>query len=352
MANVHVIGSGVAGLSCAYTLLQRGVEVHVTTASAGPDASCCSWWAGGMLAPHCEQEAAEPLIGKLGVEGMLFWETLAQTTRLEYQNKGTLVVTQTRDQSDLQHFERLTSHSKRLDSNGINELEPALNHFNHGLFFAGEAHLEPRTAIKVLWQQIVELGATLELEQKINDDDLLANARRFDWQIDCRGLEAASVLTDLRGVKGEMLHLYSPEIQLTRPIRLLHPRYPLYIVPRPDHQFMIGATMIESNTSRRASVRSTLELLSAAYAVHPAFAEAQIIEIGVDSRPAFDDNLPRIRRYGNIVYVNGLFRHGFLIGPALARRAADLILTNTICDEVVDANFPERPNHRHAANHT
>ena len=76
-----------------------------------------------------------------------------------------------------------------------------------------------------------------------------------------------------------------------------------------------------------------LELLSAAYALHPAFGEAEIAEIGTAVRAAFPDNLPRLaRRYGTL-YVNGLYRHGFLIAPALARRAAAVLLEG--------AHFPE-----------
>ena len=71
----------------------------------------------------------------------------------------------------------------------------------------------------------------------------------------------------------------------------------------------------------RVTARSVLELLSAAYALHPAFGEAEIIETGADLRPAFPDNLPRIRREGRMIHVNGLYRHGFLLAPALARRA-------------------------------
>ena len=62
-------------------------------------------------------------------------------------------------------------------------------------------------------------------------------------------------------------------------MRLIHPRWPLYIIPRANNQFMIGATSIESEDDG-VSVRSALELLSAAYAVHPAFGEARIVEIG------------------------------------------------------------------------
>jgi glycine oxidase len=68
-----------------------------------------------------------------------------------------------------------------------------------------------------------------------------------------------------------------------------------------------------------------LELLGAAYALHPAFAEAEILETGVDVRPAFPDNLPRVVERGGRIHVNGLYRHGFLLSPAMARQAAALV---------------------------
>jgi glycine oxidase len=144
--------------------------------------------------------------------------------------------------------------------------------------------------------------------------------------IDCRGLAAQDSLPDLRGVKGEMVVLRSPDVTLTRPVRLLHPRFPLYIVPRGDGIFMLGATQIESEERGRASARSVMELLSAAYALHPAFGEAEVLEIGADARPAFPDNLPRVTRRGDTIHVNGLFRHGFLLSPSVARMTAGLVM--------------------------
>jgi glycine oxidase len=89
---------------------------------------------------------------------------------------------------------------------------------------------------------------------------------------------------------------------------------------------MVGATMIESGERSRVTARSMVELLNAAYALHPAFAEAEIVEIGADARPAFPDNLPRVRQEGRTLFLNGLYRHGFLLSPALARIAAELLL--------------------------
>jgi len=135
-----------------------------------------------------------------------------------------------------------------------------------------------------------------------------------------------------------MLVVRCREVALQRPVRLLHPRFPLYIVPRAEHLFMIGATMIESDERRRVTARSVVELLNAAYALHPAFGDAEIVELGCDARPAFPDNLPRIRRQGDRVLVNGLYRHGFLLAPAMARRTAAVLLDGAFFPEVMDAD--------------
>jgi glycine oxidase len=146
--------------------------------------------------------------------------------------------------------------------------------------------------------------------------------------IDCRGLGAQPQWQALRGVRGEVIRVHAPEVSLRRPTRLVHPRYPLYIAPKPGDIFVIGATEIESNDMSPASVRSTLELLSAAYSVHSGFAEARIVEIATQCRPALPDNLPAIREPRRGVWqINGLYRHGFMIAPAILDVALELLAT-------------------------
>jgi glycine oxidase len=77
-----------------------------------------------------------------------------------------------------------------------------------------------------------------------------------------------------------MLILRTPDVSLPRPVRLLYPHFPLYAVPRTQHCFMIGATKIESQSAGPVRARSMMELLSAAYALHPAFGKAEIVETG------------------------------------------------------------------------
>ena len=313
-----IVGAGIMGLTAAHALSLRGVRVTVYERGVETGRGC-SWWAGGMLAPWCEMESAEPLIGTLGLESLGYWRRHFPGVV----NKGSLVVAPSRDTPDLKRFAARTSHFDWIDRNKIAELEPDLaGRFETALFFADEAHLNPRDALAFLRKTLeTEFNVRFELSTTIQPEALKADA-----VLDCRGFEARDALADLRGVKGEMVILKTKDITLSRPVRLLHPRIPVYLVPRAENHVMVGATMIESGDRTRFSARSMMELLNAAYAVHPGFGEAEIIETGTDVRPAFPDNLPRIRREGNILRLNGLYRHGYLGAPALARRAAEIIV--------------------------
>lgn len=332
---VAVIGAGVAGLVCATELSARGIGVSVYERGPGIGAQSCSWYAGGMLAPWCEGESAEEPVVRLGAEAIGWWRRHTDGVTC----RGSLVLAGARDAAELARFARHTENYQRVDEAAIAALEPDLaGRYRSGLFFPEEAHLDPRLALAYLAAELQRRDVNLHFDAPVQAPALAAE---HDFVIDCRGLSAREdSLDDLRGVKGEMLLIRSREIHFSRSVRLLHPRIPLYIVPRAQGLYMVGATMIESLERERISVRSMLELLGAAYALHPAFAEAEIVEIGVDARPAYVDNLPRIRRRGRILFVNGLYRHGYLMAPALARMVAEAMLDDTHIPEMMDEHNP------------
>lgn len=327
--HVSIIGAGVAGLTAAIELVTRGVEVTIYEQSEVIGAHSCSRYAGGMLAPWCERESAEEDVITLGKGAADWWE---RHTDLVVRN-GSLVVAQGRDRNELRRFAARTRAFKNIDAATLCELEPDLaGRFQLGLYFEQEAHLDPRKAIAQLVSKLKSHSVNFKLGAAVEPATLPGVV------IDARGFAASADLAELRGVKGEMLLLHCKDVALNRPIRMLHPRIPLYIVPRGDGLFMVGATMIESAERGRITTRSMLELLGSAYALHPAFGEAEIVELGVDVRPSFPDNLPRVSRAGNVISINGLYRHGFLLSPAMAQKAAALILENDMNDEVQHAH--------------
>ena len=309
-----IVGGGVCGLTVAAELSSRGVQVTVIDPKGAPGDHACSWWAGGMLAPDCEGVSAEPEIMRQGRKAAPWWKSQGETVHQE----GTIVVALGRDQSDLATFARRAPNGQTLTKAQIGVFEPHLaERYSKAVFLPEEGHLDPRATLTKLHKRLSQKGVRF-------GDELAGQV------IDCRGLAARDTLRDLRGVKGEMLVIRSPDVTLSRPVRLLHPRFPLYVVPRGDGVFMLGATQIETTERGRATLRSIMELMNAAYALHPSFGEAELLEIGVDARPAFPDNQPRIRSIGERIYVNGLFRHGFLLAPAVAQMTADLVLEGKI----------------------
>jgi glycine oxidase len=318
---VTIIGAGVAGLTLAVTLAERGVPVTLHDRAATLGAGAASWLAGGMLAPHCEAEKADAAIVAPGLAAIDWWA--ARVPGVE--RRGTLVVALSRDAGEVARFARRTSGGQRLDATGVAALEPDLaGRFPAGLYFADEAHLDPRRALEALAERFVGLGGTLALNTEVGPEQLAAETG--GRVIDCRG--AAADDPNLRRVRGEMLILHAPGVSLSRPVRLLHPRHPLYVVPRGHGLFMLGATEIESAATGRITTRSIMDLLNAAVALHPGFGEAEIVETGAGLRPAFPDNLPRIGEGPAGLSINGFYRHGFLLAPASAGAAADRLMAD------------------------
>lgn len=311
---ITILGAGVAGLCAATTLVERGLAVQVI--DAGPDPllapnTGASWLAGGMLAAEVEAEDAPPVVAQLAKGAVDWWRARVPGV----QSCGMLVLAATRDQAELARFASRTVGHDRVGADALAALEPDLaGRFAAALYYHNAAHLDPVVALKALTKGLRDRGVSLRYG---------TFAQSGFGNIDCRGLAARDCLPGLRAVRGEMLVLHSPDVRLSRPVRLLHPRFPLYIVPRGDGRFMLGATMLESDDAGPITARSMMELLSAAVTVHPAFAEASIVGSGVGLRPAFADNVPRLVRTNGVWHLNGLYRHGFLAAPALAQNLVE-----------------------------
>jgi glycine oxidase len=326
-----VIGAGVAGLTAALALAERGVGVEVVERNDALGPGSCSWYAGGMLAPWCEMASTDAIVGRLGAHSIGWWRERFPGTV----SKGTLVVAQPRDMAELTRFAQRTERYEWIDEERIAALEPDLaGRFRKALYFPDEAHLSPRLALAALVERLGAFGVNIRFGVEMTPE-----AAAGDLVLDCRGFAGRATIPDLRGVRGEMAMIRSSGFSLTRPVRMLHPRLPLYLVPRGEGVFMLGATMLESEARRHVSVRSMLELLGAAFALHPALGEAEILEFGADLRPALPDNLPRVDRRGRVIRVNGLFRHGFLLAPIMAQIAAGAALDPHFDMELGNADF-------------
>jgi glycine oxidase len=345
---IAIAGAGLLGRLLAWRLLRQGCEVHLFEKGALDPSPSAAHTAAAMISPMSEVVVSERAIYDLGVEALALWPQWLEELRLEagfqvhYAAPGSLVVAHPADVAELEQFHRdLEFHLGRdnravwLDRRDLAEREPDLaGQFEHALYLPDEAYLDNRQLLVCLLQEIERLGGRVQAHCEVR----FTPAARIDGQalrgyhyiIDCRGVGARDDQPGVRGVRGEVLWVRTEEVTLRHPVRLMHPRYKLYVVPRPDHRFIIGATEIESEDRSPVSVQSMLELCSALYTLNPAFAEARILELDANLRPAYWHNLPTVETAAvgtdigesqRIVRVNGLYRHGYLLAPPLVEQA-------------------------------
>ncbi len=372
---IAILGAGLMGRMLAISLMDD-YQVFLFDKDSKEGRQSAAYLAAAMLAPLAESADCSREIMQLGEMALELWPGFLKRldTPVFFQQKGSLIVAFEQDKSDLKQFKsRLKGIDYKVVSDSEMEgLEPGLNqYFKSGLYLPNEGQLDNRQLLNamattlnnsdVFWFDNTAVESTssgfqvadqpLEnfLKKHFNrNSSLNSNLNTgavFDWILDCRGLgskadttfnddacDATSYIISktnkLRGVRGEVARIRAPGVHLTRPVRLMHPRYPIYIAPKADGLFVVGATQIESEDSRNPTVRSTLELLSACFSVHSGFAEAEILSIESGLRPAYLDNEPKIIVKERQVSVNGLFRHGYLLAPVMLQQCLNIIKGN------------------------
>jgi glycine oxidase len=341
-----VLGGGLCGRLVAWRLAGAGHRVALYERGDASGSGSAAWVAAAMLAPLAEAAVAEPLIVELGAASLDEWPRIigALPEPVFFQRNGTLVVWHHGDRAEASLFERRVRANApaalladgglaRVDGPALAAAEPALaGRFATGWLMPREGQLDNRQVLQALAAGLAERGVAAQWNTCVDE-----RARpRARVTIDCRGLGAKPVLPTLRGIRGEVARVKAPGIGLTRPVRLLHPRYPIYLAPKENDVYVVGATEIEGEDMSPVSVRSALELLSAAFAVHPGFGEARILELNAQCRPTLPDHRPAIIWDGaQALTVNGLYRHGYMIAPEVSKAAADLaeaLLTGQVRD--------------------
>jgi glycine oxidase len=357
--HIGIAGAGLAGRCLAWRLLRAGCRVTLVDVRARDARDTASRVAAAMLSPLAELASSNAAVFALGQRSMELWpQWIAElhashpdpaAQPVYYRREGTLVVAHAPDQSSLAHFQNRLQHKlpaahqhqvQSLDATALGALEPALaGRFDHGLYLQGEGQLSNGQWMNALAEALDRLGVvwhagvsvhTLEA-QRLRGSAAAGGAEidiAVDLVVDARGLGSRSLLPTLRGVRGEVLRVLCPGLELQRPVRLMHPRYQLYVVPRPNHLFLVGATELESEDTGRATLRSLLELGSALYSLHPAFGEARVLGIAAALRPTFDSDAPACLLQDGIWHLNGLYRHGFLCAPALVESLVQQIREN------------------------
>jgi glycine oxidase len=326
------VGGGLLGRCLAWRAAKAGARVSLYDASSSHGEGSAAWVAAGMIAPTTEAIDAAPQIESMGRRSLSLWpQWLAELpVPVFYRDNGSLLLWHREDAGQAVRVQRALAsrhalgHLKHVAGPELGELEPALGtRFPRALYIAGEAQVDNRALLQSVAIALTENKVECHWETFVPDGEL-PNAGIV---VDCRGMGAKRNWPQLRGVRGEIVRLHAPEIELHCMLRLLHPRYPVYIIPRAEGRLVVGATTIESDDHSNVSVRGALELLTSAYSVLPALAEARILEFNTQVRPALPDNAPAIRfdPKRKVPRINGLYRHGFLLTPAIVEEVLALL---------------------------
>lgn len=331
---VGIAGAGVTGSVVALEALRLGWQA---TLFDSPDASHrCSNSAAGMLSPYAELETAGNDIFTLGMRSLDHWPALLQCLPQEvfFRRRGSLL---TAHGSDLPVLRRVIDLIERkigvrlapLTSVQLQSLEPELAVSGQVFHLPDEGQIDSQMFMTAVAKQFDDSNLLRRAKVRRVAPNVIdledGSSHHFDWVFDCRGLGSKPDCPELRGVRGEIIWVHAPGVVLNRPVRLMHPRYHVYVVPRPGDVYLVGATEIETEDRSPLTVRSALELLSALFAIHSGFAEAHIVRTDVNLRPAFPDNRPRVEQERGLTRINGMFRHGFLLAPAVAQDAIEVV---------------------------
>ena len=359
---VGMAGAGVLGRLLAWQLGRSGHAVTVFDPAPGPQAPdsgsltqrppyAAGFTAAGMLSPIAELDNAGPALARLGWRSLALWREVAEQLRAAgctaplFEQHGSLMLAHGADRGAAQRvLARLHAATalanelpapQPLDRAALSALEPAVAPDLHAWLLPEEAQLMPRDMLQALavhapnvhwcWGERVDRVEPGRLT--LADGDALS----FDLAIDVRGVggqpdrsrrgDTSERAAQVRGVRGEVIWLHAPGVTLWRPVRLLHPRHRVYIVPRPGELFVVGASEIESEDRSPVSLRSAVELMAAAHSAIPGLAEARIVHMEANLRPALPDNEPHTDHQPGLLRINGLFRHGWLMAPALVKDA-------------------------------
>lgn len=322
-----IVGGGIMGQLLALVLMNANWQVSLF--DDGKES--CSQVAAGLLTPIAELENSDPVIYELGLISLKkYWPELLNFLKepIYFRNQGSLLLSHPRDKGELVRFLKIISHKipdqtiHPLSDDTIKIIEPELSHFDEGYYIENEGQIDNQSLLLVLKNHLFTQGViwhqTSVEEIKPHEIVLVDKTLQFDMVFDCRGLRSTFFKNELRGVRGELIWLHHPDIDINHPVRLLHPRYQIYLSPRPNRTYIIGASEIESEDNSPISVKTLLELLSATYYIHPNFAEARLIKTMTHCRPTLTNHLPKIKWMDGLIAINGLYRHGFLIAPAIA----------------------------------
>jgi len=346
--DVAVVGGGIVGLSCAWSVAQRGMRVVLLERDRLGAGS--SDVAAGMLAPVTEADFGEEPLVTLNLAGAARWPSFSQELMAAtgmpsgFRRSGALVVAVDRD--DAEELERLLAlhrslglESEWLSARHCRELEPGLSPRIRGAISAPQDHqTDPLATVAALARACrgagVDLRERIEVAEVATAGGAVTGVRTATAEIAAHAVVVAAGAWSgtlgpgappVRPVKGQIASLRAADPALA-PARIVRsPR--CYLLGRGDGRVVLGATMEERGFDVATTADGVYRLMEAALELVPDAGELEWKGVRAGLRPGTPDNLPVIGRGepAGLVWATGHHRNGVLLAPLTGGLVADLI---------------------------
>lgn len=324
MTKIAIIGAGISGLLTALEIQSLGAQITIYDKDGFPGRGA-SYAAAGMVNPSGEVTDLPLQLINAANAGVKFWSEFCKKNNISINAKGSIFIANKSEIGDFKNYIDALKNSNLayeiLDDEALLSLNFGLK-FNKGIYFPNDITINSRAILKKIVMLLKEKGAQF-IKSNVNPEYL---KKDYEWVIDARGWTDCS--EGLIAIKGETISIVSNKPIVQMPIRFQYNDVIVYIVPNKNNIFTIGASSrLEINPNPKLSRLDGIEfLIKAANYFSPKTMKMHIKEIKCGIRPAYPDFRPRIKYDGNIVSINGLYRHGFLLTPVMAKIIAKQII--------------------------
>jgi glycine oxidase len=348
MSDVIIVGGGVIGLSVAFELASRGIDVEVLDQSLiGQEAS----WAGAGMLPPGNPILARTPEARLRAASHALWPTLtarlADLTGIDngFRRCGGLELCFHDDQplfqAEMRHWREEGVAIEELDTAALLRCEPNLSRrvqFAYRLPEMGQVRnprhlkalvagcgargvkLRPGTPVVGFERNDSRVTGVQTPEGTVAGDRILVAGGAWSQRI----LAELNLRIEVEPVRGQMVLLNQLPLPFTHVLNC----GPRYLVPRPDGRILVGSTEEHAGFVKQNTATGIAGLTEFAIQMCPVLAEARFERSWAGLRPHGRDDLPYLGRapgFENVFVACGHFRAGLQLSPITGVMMADLI---------------------------
>jgi glycine oxidase len=352
-SDVLIIGGGIIGLSTAYGLAGRGLQVHVVDQGGfGQEAS----WAGAGILPPGNPQGARTAEARLRAASAGLWCSLSQELREltgidnGYRPCGGLEL-RFDEPAALKHEIQIWRDElvavEELSAAAARELEPSLNPELTAAYRLPElAQVRNPRHLKALLAGCAARGVKFSpgtpvtrferSGEQVTGVRTPAGTLRAGQYLITSGAWSKTLLADagceldLEPIRGQIVLLAAQPLPFTHVLQVGSQ----YLVPRPDARILIGSTEEHAGFDKRNTAAALRELIAFATQLVPQLADAKFERAWSGLRPATADGLPYLGGVPgaeNLFVAAGHFRSGLQMSPITGQLLTQVILGETPC---------------------